>query len=440
MIYEIISKELRYFINLFIIIYGITVFTGMKLTYKKYRYILCFIFNVTVIIVSYCYFPSFHVPIGSFSLCLSTIYIFDDRLIKIIRYSVLIYLICGVMDIVLSLIEQLMFSFLNINCNANFIFSINNFIIFILITLYGKIIGKKHLNNNVDSNYIGIASGILIVCSGCFYFILQRNMNIFNERLTSFYIICTFVGCIILMLLFVFFVRAERERIYYKYESQLRGTLMESNAEHYKLTLESYKEFRKQRHDFRGHLIVMQNYVNNKNFDLLDTYMSELYENYVLSDYSIHVNNEAADSVLNFFANKARQEDMDFRCEGKFRTEISMSSFQLCTCFYNLLNNAIEACRKIKDGERSILVKISSFRGTFILIVENTVSEPVDKAYWATGRTSKLDAATHGFGLMNVKSVVTELDGQIFFKNIENRFSIEIILPPAVEEDFMQMP
>lgn len=440
MMVEILLKETRYFINLFIIIYGITVFTGMKLTYKKYRYILCTIFNVTVIFVSYCYFSTFHVPIGFFSLYLSAIYIFDDSLISKIKYSIFIYLISGVMDIVLSLFEQCILSFYNIDSNTHFIFFVNHFLIFILFTVYKRIRLKKQLKKSIDSNYIGIVCGILIICGGCFDFILQRNKDIFDERLTSFYIICTFAGCIFLMLIFVFFIRAERERIYYMYESQLRGTLMESNAEHYKLTLESYKEFRKQRHDFRGHLIVMQNYVNNKNFDLLETYMSELYENYVLSDNSIHVNNEAADSVLNYFANRARQEDMDFRCEGKFRTEISMSSFQLCTCFYNLLNNAIEACRKIKDGERSILVKIKSFRGTFILIVENTVSEPVDKAYWATGLSSKRDASTHGFGLMNVRAVVEELDGRIIFKNIENRFSIEIILPPAAEENFIHMP
>lgn len=436
---EIMLLELEFLVNLFMLIYGMIIFTDVKLTSKLYKYIIFIIFDVLVSVWVYAFIPKYSTPLSILLIYLTIIFIFDGKLAEKSKYSALIYLIMGMAELILSLLGQFIGTVYNIKIQAHYICYVNYFIMFMFFVIYGKIKRRKNLNGTVNGNYIGAVCGIIIICNVCFDFIIQRNKEMFAERLTSTYIVCSLIACIILIVIFAFFVHAEKERIYYKYESEMRDKLLEANAEHYKLTLDNFREFRRQRHDFRGHIIAMKEMVKNKNLDLLESHMDELFENYVNSDSIIRVNDEAADSVINYFAGRAKQEGIDFKCEGGFRTKIPMTSFQICTCFYNLLNNAVEACKKIEDGEKSILVRIRSYRGTLMLTFENTVAHPVDKVHWETGISSKKDAESHGFGLMNVKAVVAELDGQILFENVEGRFRINIILPPP-DDELMQVP
>lgn len=444
MLFEVILNEMIFLIELFVLIYSLVVFTDLKITSKKYKHMVCVLFAVIINSVIFLFIPKIIAPTEVLLFYITIICNFDGSFIRKSKYFIVLYLTTGIVEVLLLLLEQLISEYLNIRTDENSLFYINYFIIMMIITVYAKIKKKKKVLNSAYSNYIGIMCVILIVCSACFYFIFKRNMNMSAKGLTSFYIICTFIGCIILMAIFVFFVKAERERLHYKYESEFKDNLMKANSEHYKSTIENYEEFRRQRHDFKGHMVVMYDHVKKKNYAALDEYMSEVYDNYVLSDTTIHVNYETADSVLNYFANKAEQEGIDFECDGRFRSKITMSPFQLCTCFYNLLNNALEACRKIESGEKVILVTIRSFRGTLVLSFENSVAEPVEKSYWATGVSSKANSKAHGLGLLNVKNVVEELEGQMIFKNIETdkgcRFRVEVILPPNNEADFMEVP
>lgn len=444
MIFEVILNEMKFLTELFVLIYSFVVFTDMKITSKKYKYIVCVLFAVSMDIAVYLLVPKMNLSIGIILLYITIVFVFRDSIKRKSKYFIVLYLSIGIVEGLLLLLEQLILGYLNIKTVENSSFYINYLIIFMIITVYNKIKKKRKLLHSAYSNYIGTICVILIVCGGCFYFILKRNLDVSDEGLTSFYITCTFIGCIILMAIFVFFVKAERERLRYKYESEFKGDIMKANSEHFKSTIDNYEEFRRQRHDFKGHMVVMYDHVKKKNYAALDEYMSEIYGNYVLSDTTIHVNYETADSVLNYFANKAEQEGVDFKCDGRFRSKITMSPFQLCTCFYNLLNNALEACRKIESGEKIILVTIRSFRGTLVLSFENSVAGPVEKSYWATGASSKTNSKAHGLGLLNVKNVIEELEGQMIFKNIEtdngSRFRVEIILPPDDEADFMEVP
>lgn len=72
---------------------------------------------------------------------------------------------------------------------------------------------------------------------------------------------------------------------------------------------------------------------------------------YFLENKGIYVNQEAAECMLNHFAKEAEQNGIRFVCNGSFRSDLKLSSFQICTCFYNLLSNALEACKKVEDSQ-----------------------------------------------------------------------------------------
>ena len=90
----------------------------------------------------------------------------------------------------------------------------------------------------------------------------------------------------------------------------------------------------------------------------------------------------------------------------------------LCVVLTNLLDNAIEACRRI-DGYREIRCYVLYDDGLYISI-RNT-SEPVEIV---DGKipTSKQDSLSHGFGLMSVGYVLDQLGVEYTFGYQEGWF------------------
>ncbi len=96
----------------------------------------------------------------------------------------------------------------------------------------------------------------------------------------------------------------------------------------------------------------------------------------------------------------------------------------LCTILANLLDNAIEACRKLPaTAERRIRVKGAGLNDTFLLHVENPTMLTAVPA-----KTTKRDSRNHGIGLRNVTRVAKSYDGSVSC-NVDNGvFSADVRL------------
>ena len=97
----------------------------------------------------------------------------------------------------------------------------------------------------------------------------------------------------------------------------------------------------------------------------------------------------------------------------------------------NLLDNAIEACRKLKEN-RVILLKIVRERRQLVLSVQNQVDDTVEIKEKQI-ETSKSDKKNHGIGLKNVQMVLDKYHG---FGNIryENGWFYYTAIIPNKEE------
>ena len=97
---------------------------------------------------------------------------------------------------------------------------------------------------------------------------------------------------------------------------------------------------------------------------------------------------------------------------------LTIPTDSLVVVLTNLLDNAIEACRRL-DGYREIFCSILYDDGLYISI-RNT-SEPVQIV---DGKipTSKQDSLSHGFGLLSVTYVLDKLDAEYTFGYDEGWF------------------
>lgn len=106
--------------------------------------------------------------------------------------------------------------------------------------------------------------------------------------------------------------------------------------------------------------------------------------------------------------------------------ELPFSSIDLCVLLGNLIDNAVEACDKVEEGQRFLRLYIGMFQKQFYISAANATSEAVRKPdhEYITGKRGN-----HGHGLLRMNRVVTKYKGYINRKNEPGVFVTEIMLP-----------
>lgn len=90
----------------------------------------------------------------------------------------------------------------------------------------------------------------------------------------------------------------------------------------------------------------------------------------------------------------------------------------------NLLDNAIEACRKIPEKERFIRVENKYHSGKLLLVITNSKENRKNEHF----KTTKQDLYSHGHGVASVRRVVEKYNGVIQFKDNGMTFEVSAML------------
>ena len=98
----------------------------------------------------------------------------------------------------------------------------------------------------------------------------------------------------------------------------------------------------------------------------------------------------------------------------------------LCSLVYNLLKNAVEACKKIEDRDkRLIFLEVGIYNDSLFLRIKNTVHEDIETNNYES-ETTKTDILNHGFGTKIVKDIVKKYDGFLESSCNQKWFKVEI--------------
>lgn len=192
-------------------------------------------------------------------------------------------------------------------------------------------------------------------------------------------------------------------------------------------TMEAFSEsMRSFRHDLKNHTITMQAYLKNKQYDALETYLSDTFIEKALSEESIHCGNTVIDSILNFKIHEAGNKGITLEAKVSIPPQLHISDSDLTVILGNLLDNAIEAVEPLTE-ERVIQLTISYQKGNLILSVKNPYKGELLKKgdRWIT---SKKDKDLHGYGLSNVKHIVDKNGGTMRIQTEQQIFSVTMML------------
>ena len=193
-----------------------------------------------------------------------------------------------------------------------------------------------------------------------------------------------------------------------------------SMQEHMEEMEHIYSGIRSMKHDMKNTLAVIME-LAGKDETELQTYLSEINKGFEQLEFRFRTGNTVADVLLNMKYHEAVRTIPDIEIDAErllFSENMHIQSYDIGVIIGNALDNAIEACRKLKaeQQEAETFIRISSFtRGKmFFIEVENSFNGKLRRKKQSEFPvTEKSDNRAHGMGLANIKHTAEKYHGGV---------------------------
>ena len=214
---------------------------------------------------------------------------------------------------------------------------------------------------------------------------------------------------------------------------------MKNMQEHMTEMEHIYGGVRSMKHDMKNTLsVIMQLVVNEEKQanEELQNYLSELNQTMDRLDFQYKTGNSVVDILLNMKYHELTRIMPDIQLNADrllFPENLQIQGYDIGIIIGNALDNAIEACKKLKKNDKSAeaFITLSSFtRGKmFFIEVENSFDGKINrKKYSEFPVTDKKDKKAHGIGLSNIKNTAEKYHGGVDWIAENKKFTLTVML------------
>lgn len=178
-------------------------------------------------------------------------------------------------------------------------------------------------------------------------------------------------------------------------------------------------------HDVKNHFFLIKKYEEAKEYEKLHDYIEDIIGEFIESNSHIYTGNRTLDFILDQKRVIAEQDGIQLILKITIIGKLPFQEREICSLFGNLIDNAIEASKKLKTEEKKIYITIEKKKQMIYIEVKNSIEEdPIKRNNRFI--TSKEDKNIHGYGLKSVQRIVEKYDGIIAYK-ISNKVFITSI-------------
>lgn len=200
---------------------------------------------------------------------------------------------------------------------------------------------------------------------------------------------------------------------------------IEMQQEHYLQISYQVEESRRLRHDFRQHLLVITGLADDKS--ALMEYMNKIASMSEAVRPESYCDNLAVDALLYHYINTARLEGYLVKTQIEAPKQAPIPDEVIfCTILGNLMENALEALRRQKQGEHFIHLYIRWKEQDIFLLLENSFDGGLEKS--RRGYFSRKHEG-EGLGVISIRQLTKKLGGNVEFVNENNLFKVMLVLP-----------
>lgn len=200
---------------------------------------------------------------------------------------------------------------------------------------------------------------------------------------------------------------------------------------YYPVLLQKESAERAMRHDLRHHITILRRFAEEGAPDKLIQYLDSFGKKLLRSDAPSYCRHFVVDMLLRMFTGFSHQQNISFFAQADLPESLAIEDVDLCVILSNILENALEASRRLPEEQRRISVRILCADGKLSILVQNRFMgsfQPENGRY-----ASSKQPGREGIGLLSIESTVERYGGTASFYCRENNFFSEIVIPFACE-------
>lgn len=186
-----------------------------------------------------------------------------------------------------------------------------------------------------------------------------------------------------------------------------------------------YENSQKIMHDIKSHIEVIES-LNREDLSTGQIYAKKIYDIIDNTKMKFRCNNRIMNVILNEEMKKCEQENIDFKVSVENLDSIFLNDIDITTIFANLLDNAIDACKKIDMGPKCLELRMYKYNEMIIINVINNIMQMPKQA---SGHFLSSKKGHKAIGLSNVQYIVEKYKGDMNITIEENKFAVSIIFP-----------
>ena len=190
-----------------------------------------------------------------------------------------------------------------------------------------------------------------------------------------------------------------------------------------------YTRIRQLKHEMRGHLTNIKGLAQSGEYAGLEDYIARMDGSISGLELTLQTGNPVTDVIVNDVRRRCLDLGVRFQADFHYPEPGAYDAFDVGIILQNLLQNALEACGKVIEGERFIVLT-GKKRGRFFLIeVKNSFAGEVVFGQDGLPVTTKQeDIPMHGLGLSNVRREAEKYMGELELKTDRREFSATVLL------------
>lgn len=297
--------------------------------------------------------------------------------------------------------------------------------VFFVLTIRKIVLHKKRLKNNLKENSIQIILYLLFpLASFVMLLVLLRVTS--RQGLTEGGIIgCCWMIFVANVAILYLLDQMEQERqnreklLALDQQLQLQGKNMEEACNLYAIQ-------RKQVHDFRSHLSMLQQLIKDQQYNIANEYLESILEQHSERIFIVDCKHAVLNALFNSKVSEAIRQNIDVHFEVNDLSSLTIDAIDLTVLLSNLIDNAIEGCKRCAQN-RSIQIQANVRVGQFSFIIRNTAL-PV-KIINNEIPSTKSNSHLHGFGLSNIKAILNKYCGEYAMSYKDGYFQFIFEIP-----------
>lgn len=225
--------------------------------------------------------------------------------------------------------------------------------------------------------------------------------------------------------IFVYDFLHEKKIQYYREISEDYKEQFTQEYSYFKEYKEMQSGIEKFRHDWKNHMLLLQEMLNQGEYEKAKRYFTELSERTVQNKQEFFTGNEILDMILAAKTDELKKNRIKLTCAEKLEPFNYMENVDCCILFSNLINSAIESNLKLRT-ERYITIEAHKKEQILYVKISNPM-EDMKEVIETRFQTTKQDVEKQGIEIRNIYGIFHKYHIEYYIIISEREFSIQML-------------